>query len=346
MLSQIQVTIDSSQFPQRVTEALLESLRSRRVNHKFHYDSVKQAQLWLALHEAYSPSSTESDCAKAYTKAFQCTTTRLFSRAVHLIGLGCGEGGKEVRLLQLIQARGKEVFYTPSDVSLALVLMAVQKAEPLLAPAHCFPLVCDLVAAQDLAETIAKPWRQFRGTGAPIAGDADAHDSPVRLFTFFGMVPNFEPGVLLPKLKSLLCPPDYLLLSANLAPGTDYVAGVKHVLPQYDNEMTRDWLMRFLIDLGIERSDGQMRVTIEDGPEGQGLKRIAAYFDFVRQCSIRVDQEQFTFLPGDSIRLFFSYRHIPAGLQSLLARYGFQVLEQWISSSAEEGIFLAKRSGD
>jgi len=42
------VTIHASQFPQAVRRDLLESLRARQVNHKFHYDSVKQTQKWLA----------------------------------------------------------------------------------------------------------------------------------------------------------------------------------------------------------------------------------------------------------------------------------------------------------
>jgi len=47
------VTIHSSQFPENVRRDLLDCLRARSVNSKFHYDSWKQAQKWLALHEAW-----------------------------------------------------------------------------------------------------------------------------------------------------------------------------------------------------------------------------------------------------------------------------------------------------
>src|SRR5438270_11095385 len=57
-----EVRIHPSQFPEAVQSDLLESLRSRKINHKFHYDSVKQTQKWLALHEACSPARTEPDC--------------------------------------------------------------------------------------------------------------------------------------------------------------------------------------------------------------------------------------------------------------------------------------------
>ena len=51
MASVANVTIHASQFPEAVRRDLIESLRTRQVNHKFHYDSVKQTHQWLALHQ-------------------------------------------------------------------------------------------------------------------------------------------------------------------------------------------------------------------------------------------------------------------------------------------------------
>jgi len=42
------------------------------------------------------------------------------------------------------------------------------------------------------------------------------------LVTFFGMIPNFESQEILPKLASLIRSKDFLLFSANLAPGENY----------------------------------------------------------------------------------------------------------------------------
>ncbi len=49
MPNTVNLTIDASQFPENVRRDLLVSLRTRRVNHKFHYDSVRQTQKWLLL---------------------------------------------------------------------------------------------------------------------------------------------------------------------------------------------------------------------------------------------------------------------------------------------------------
>src|SRR5579871_1250838 len=42
----VNVAVHSSQFPEQVQHDLFESLRTRAVNHKFHYDSVKKTQKW------------------------------------------------------------------------------------------------------------------------------------------------------------------------------------------------------------------------------------------------------------------------------------------------------------
>ncbi len=109
MSSVISVAIDSSQFPENVRRDLLESLRRRQVNHKFLYDSFKQTQKWLALHETFSPSRTDKNCADTYDKSFAAAIKKIKAPKIHLIGLGCGGGQKDARLLRLLKERGKKL---------------------------------------------------------------------------------------------------------------------------------------------------------------------------------------------------------------------------------------------
>jgi hypothetical protein len=88
MSSLVQVAIHPSQFPEAVRRDLLASLRARQVNHKFHYDSVKQTQKWLALHAAYSPSRTDADCAATYDRAFAAAASQIKATQFHMVGLG------------------------------------------------------------------------------------------------------------------------------------------------------------------------------------------------------------------------------------------------------------------
>ncbi len=330
MSSVVSVAIHESQFPEAVTRDLLESLRRREINHKFHYDSVKQTEKWLALHEAYSPARTDRACQQAYDGAYEAVIRRLPEGLVELIGLGCGGGQKDVRLLQLIRARGLSARYWPVDVSAAMVMTARRAAAELAPEVVSHPFVCDLLTADVLAAAFDRP----------------APEPAVRLITFFGMMPNFEPQNILPKLAALVRPRDYLLLSANLAPGEDYAAGVRQILPLYDNALTREWLLTLLYDLGVESGDGGLRFEVEQPPAADGLWRVTARFHFQQPRRIRVMNEAFEFRPGESIRLFFSYRHTPALMRELLKPHGLEALEHWTPPSGEEGVFLCRRVAD
>jgi len=323
------ISIHSSQFPEQVRQDLLESLRTRCINHKFHYYSYKQARKWLALHEAYSPARRDPDCAAIYERSFKAATARISGEHAHVIGLGCGGGKKDVRLLEILADSVKELFYTPSDVSVALVLEALRLAIRVVPEDNCFPIVCDLLLAPELQSNLEKV----------------TPDDTSRLLTFFGMIPNFEPDDIMPQLAGLVRAGDLLLFSANLAPGIDYGAGVNRIMPLYDNALTRDWLITFLLDLGMEATDGEIQFSIEDVAceGGVKLKRVAAFFRFNRERAIYIDEERFEFKIGDGIRLFFSYRHTPAIINELLSQHGLRVLEQWITPSEEEAVFLVER---
>lgn len=317
------VFIDRSQFPEKVRHELLASLRARAINHKFHYQSYKQAAKWLALHEAYSPARKDSDGQRIYDAAFRSAARIISAKRLVVVGLGCGGGQKEARLIQLLGRRC--VNYVPSDVSLPLVLNARTAAERLLAEKCIRPVVCDLATAEDFESIVT------RRAGVR------------RVFTFFGMIPNFEPVTILPPLAELLRAGDLLLFSANLAPGTDYEAGVRRILPQYDNELTRDWLLTLLFDLGVEPRDGELRFSVEQTEEIIPLLRIVARFHFVRRRSFCVEGETFQFQRGDSLRLFFSYRHTPEKIEMLLQKHGIKVLESHVTRSGEEGVFVCAK---
>jgi len=53
--------------------------------------------------------------------------------------------------------------------------------------------------------------------------------------------------------------------------------------------------------------------------------------------------EVFEFNAGEAIRMFFSYRHTPAPGAALLGAQDWNVLDQWITKSEEEGVFLCQR---
>lgn len=324
------IRIDESHYPDRVLDDLKACFRRRMVNHKFHYDSVRQTQRWLALHQAYSPSRTDADCAHTYELAFAEAAQKLPPGPVLLIGLGCGGGQKDRRLVEELERNQHQVDYLATDVSAAMALSGRQEVAKSHPAGLLPPLVWDLAGVPDLATVIEET-----------VGDSSG-EKP-RLFSFFGMIPNFEPDEILGKLSRVIRPGDWLLFSANLAPGPEYKAGVERIRPLYDNELTREWLIQFLLGAGVEREDGTIQFAVESDEAGLGLLRIVAWFEFSRARDIEIDGERFAFKEGDRIRLFFSYRHTPILVERLLRAHGMTVEKSWVTASGEEGVFLVTR---
>jgi L-histidine Nalpha-methyltransferase len=324
-MSGANVFIHESQFPDALRRELLRSFRTRRINHKFHYESHKQAQKWLAVHEAHSPARIDRECRRIYDDAFAETAKIFADKPVRVVGLGCGGGQKDARLIELLSRSGERVSYAPVDVSVPLVLVARGRVLKFLSAEKIAPLCCDLALADDVSALL------------------NASRGEQRLITFFGMIPNFEPQMILPRLAATVRSSDTLLFSANLVPG-DPAQSMRSILPQYDNEATREWLLTLLLDLGVERRNGELTFSIERVNGRVPLWRFIAHFVFRRLCSIRIGSEEMRFRRGEKIQVFFSYRHTPRTIERLLNARGLHVAQSWITPSGEEGVFRCVRS--
>ena len=328
----VAVHIHPSQFPEAIEAAFCGSLRTLRMNHKFHYDTPKQALRWLRVHEAFSPARQDVSCQAAYEQGARAAAALGGDAAVEVVSLGCGGGQKELELLRALRTAhpSRPVSYVPTDVSPSLTLVARTAAldAGLIAAGHCALLVLDLAQAED--------WRQALATVL--------RPGVRRVVTFFGMMPNFTPGQVLPRLAGLLNPGDALLVSANLAAGADYAAGVRQVLPLYDNALTDEWLFSVLADLGVTRDDGRMEFRVAICPEGSGLLRLEADFVFGRSCTVNYAGREWRFAKGEQFGLFYSYRHTPAGVKALFAGHGLALRAQWLNTAGDEGVFLLQRN--
>jgi hypothetical protein len=96
---------------------------------------------------------------------------------------------KTFNLLKLLKARGRKISYTPSDVSVAMVLVA--RAGRAESPAG--------------EKVFSVRLRPGDGESTKLAMKILVTRHP-SLVTFFGMIPNFEPQRILPKLTELSRP--------------------------------------------------------------------------------------------------------------------------------------------
>ncbi len=317
--------VHTSQFPDAVQRQLFDGLRLGQVPPRFLYDGDRQTQKWLAVHRAHSLSRTDTGVQSIYDRAFDESLGQASGGPVCLVGLGCGGGQKDTRFLAKLKSVHPTVEYAPCDVSQAMTRVASDVAEAELPIERIHPLVCDLANTPDLGQLL----------------DGIVPPEIKRVFTFFGMIPNLDPDVILPRLAALLREGDQLLLSANLAPGDSYRGGVEAVLPQYDNVETRAWLLSFLEGLGVSASTGKLRFGIE---EVVGLLRIIADFEFSETFQLSVAGELVEFAVGQALCLFFSYRHTEQTLAKRFARHGLGVVVSQIDSTAEEGVFRVERA--
>jgi uncharacterized SAM-dependent methyltransferase len=301
------------------------------MNHKFHYDSPRQTLRWLRVHQSYSPACTDPSGTALYTQAAQAAAHLLRNpNAIDVISLGSGGGQKDAHLLSALDSvhPGVHRRYMPVDVSVGLSLVSREAALAVgLQSDDITPLVMDLADTPDWSSAL----------------DPVLPNPAARIVLFYGMMPNFIPGTTLDRLAALIRPGDLLLISANLAPGPDYAAGVESIRPLYDNALTADWLIAVLQDLGADRGDAEVRFNVATCPHDSGLLRIEAWAHFLRPTVLAFEDAVHHFSPGDRFQLFFSYRHTPELVARQLAPAGLQIRHEWTNPTGDEGVFLITR---
>lgn len=323
----VSVAIHPSLFPEAVHARLRASFQTRRIHGAFHYDTARRAHRWMQVHATHSPAVTADDARSIYDQAARESVVGLTPDAWGCIGLGCGSGHKEARVAAALAARGSSVTYLPLDVSVPLVLISREAALAQLPNLTVHPIAADLTDVSDLCAVI----------------DPLLPSGAGRFFTLFGMLPNFEPEFIFGRMASWLSPGDRLLFSANLAPGPDLEAGVRMVLPQYDNPETKAWLRTLLEDHGVSADCGSVVFHIEPVHGFPGCARIAADWVVSQSSVLVLDGESFPLLPGERLRLFFSCRHTPGSIEFGLRSHGLRLAQSWIAGSGEEGVFYVER---
>ncbi len=331
------LTVDPSALPGRRSADLHDALARRDVAGRWLYESPAQARLWLAYHQAYSPSRTDASLGALYGQAFAEALRRggvAGSRGhLHLVSLGCGGGHKDAALLALARERSPgadALHYTPLDISAVLVREAARHVADLLAPLQIHPIVADLAQRPELASWLA----------------TQDGETPWRLFACFGMLPNFNHVAFPAYLRGLLRPGDRLLLSANLSP-QGFPADCERIVPQYDNAHARRWYEALLAHLGIPAQAMSLQVSAAPLAEDGSAWRIQAHATAAIPVRFTVEGRGYALAPGERLRVFFSNRFTEAGILRLLAVAGLTLQGQWLHAGGEEGIFLcAPAQGD
>lgn len=294
------------------------ALRARRVDNRFHYIGDLAARRWQALAASHSPAQDANDGLGAYDAAARAVIAAVPAGPVHVIGVACGDGVKEQRLLGALRSAGiPTLVATPMDMSVPLVTIAgnAMAAVPGVRVPHL--VACDLTGVADLS---------------PIVGP---REPGTRVVTLFGVLSTLGPTPI-DVARSLLAPGDVLLVSANLLP--DRPGARDDVLAQYDNAPTREWLRSVLDEVGIPDDAGPIEFRW-DGPVN--AESIHANLILQRDVTARLGDTQVPMSAGERVRILESYRHSSEALRTVLETRGLRVLTVITSPSGEEGVALA-----
>ncbi|MBM3665071.1 MAG: hypothetical protein FJW92_04695, partial [Actinobacteria bacterium] len=210
--------IDASVSPAALRAGMLADLGARHIDNRFHYVGERSAAMWQALADSHSPALAEDGLA-AYERAARAALALLPDGPVHVIGMACGDGAKERRLLGALASAGRtDITATAMDVSVPLVSAAAAAMGAVPGVGTTDAVAVDITAVRDLSPLVA--------SGTP----------GTRLVTVFGIISTLGPDVLVPA-TSLLRPGDVLMASANLLP--DRPGAREAIMAQYDNPPTR-----------------------------------------------------------------------------------------------------------
>ena len=320
----IDVVVHESVHPEALAAELRDGLAGGEVATRQHYLSARQARLWRQIAEAFSPARDESDGARAYDAVNAAVAARAGGQGTHVVGLGCGDGAKERRLLDALAGTGP-LTATAVDVSLPLVQVAVDRLAGASGTALGRPVVCDLgLAARDLAAMV---------------GEAPG----IRTVTLYGILPGMEAFEAMGAALALLRPGDLLAVSANLlAGGPD---ALEEVVAQYDNAPTRRWLGALLEDAGVEPGAAEVRIGPLAQPGTGAVAAVGAWLEPAREIDLQLEAGEVRLEPGSPVRLLRSARHTPEGLEAIVAAAGLELLALELSPSGQEGVALAAAPG-
>ena len=324
------MAVHESALPQPTRARILSALRSRELDPSLLYKGLRQTLRWIDLHHAVSPAQIDTSIASLYDSAFRRAAELCRGNVMHVVSLACGDGTKDTRCLQLVRESGRAVIYTPTDVSLEMVLTAEQTATRGLRGLQTTPLLCELAHCSELPALL----KSFDPAGAE------------RIVLFLGTIHNFWPPDILRSVVYPVRSQDTLLIGANLAPSDNYDSALNRILSQYDNPHTRHWLMGALSELDITSEDGSLDFSLVPAETDPSLKRIQADFTFARDKQLNFFGELVTFAAQEKLSVFYSYRFTVEHLHNFLMRARLTISQEWIAPNNEEGLFLCRRSPD
>ncbi len=303
---------------QRLAEELVAAFQARRLPEKFFYWFPLSVRAWLALcgNGAYRNYNRSRQLVERHAReaAAALPAPSGVPRA-KLCSLGCGQGDKDLLLLEALRDSGRRAGYVAADSSQSLLEIALAGAG-----ARGFP-------AAGMKMDLADPAQRE----ALRAGE----EGPPRLFAILGNTMGaFDPLDFPARVAALLRPEDRLLVDGEIYSSGETMSG-------YDNPINRRFAFGPLAAVGLTEADGELVFESREDTRLPGLHYIPKHFLPARRIELLVAGERVQLEKDVRVEMNFSYKYSREAFFQVLARGGLRVEAEYLSEDKQFVMTLA-----
>ena len=295
----IEVLLTESEIAQEFTE----SIEARDLPEKFFYWMQLSVRSWraLALDSAHQNLQTMWD--QAAERVRDCIGH--FPAQIPIVSYGAGDGLKDRRLIQSLQAAGRAVRYFPVDASQALLETACAAAED------------DEADVLGIKADISSP--------VHLVLASDACESPKLVLMAGNTLGGFDPMEQIRHVATSLHEGDRLALDVEL-----YNDSAKEIAEQ---SLQHAFAFAPLQSIGFQEEDGEMRFEVKRDDRHEGLYMVARHFRANRDLKVTVLGKDIMLERGERIFMNFRYLFTSEAFRWLLEKHGkLKILETHQSS--------------
>jgi uncharacterized SAM-dependent methyltransferase len=302
----IEVLLTEAEIAQEFTE----SIEARDLPEKFFYWFQQSVRNWRALAQDPAHQNLQNMWDKCSERVRECTGH--FKTQIPIVSFGAGDGLKDRRLIESLQAAGRAVRYFPVDASQALLETACEAVEN------------EEADVTGIKADISSP--------VHLVLASDACESPKLVLMAGNTLGGFDPMEQIRHVASAMHDSDRLALDVEL-----YSDGAKDVAVQ---PLQHAFAFSPLQAIGIQEEDGEMRFEVKRDERHAGLYMVARHFQANRDLRISVLGKVILLERGERIFMNFRYLFTPDAFRWLLERHGkMKILE--INESSDQRFTLA-----
>ncbi len=275
-----------------IAQEFRESIEARDLPEKFFYWSQMSVACWRGLAQDPAHQNLQALWEQCAERLRDCTGH--FEAQIPIISFGAGDGQKDRRMIQSLQAAGRAVRYFPVDASQTLLETACAAAED------------DEADVLGIKADISSPVHLV------LASDAC---EPPRLVLMAGnTLGGFDPMEQIRHVASALHEGDRLALDVEL-----YSEGAKDIALE---KLQHAFAFAPLQSVGIQEEDGEMRFEVKRDERHSGLYMVARHFRASRDLKVTVFGKDIMLERGERIFMNFRYLFTPEAFRWLLERHG------------------------